>query len=86
MGIRYRHRHQGPPVGVARPGSAIPPRLPCLACLPILPIFPSIPTYSACQTRWTCCVFIGLLAYVLAVVGASIDASCLNDAQTCVLR
>ncbi len=74
MGIRYRHRHQGPPVGVARPGSSIPPRLPGPACLPILPIFPSISTYSACQTRWTSLASIGVLAYIRAGIDASIDA------------
>lgn len=41
MATLYRTRPRGPPVGIARPASAIPPRLPrlpCLACLPILPI------------------------------------------------
>ena len=74
MATLYRTRPRGPPVGIARPASAIPPRLPCLACLPILPIFPSISTYSACQTRWTNLASISVLAYIRAGIDASIDA------------
>ena len=80
MGFRYRHRHQGPPVGVARPGSAIPPRLPCLACPALMAHIPRHSTCSACQTRLTGSLFIGVLAYMRAGIDASIDASCLNDA------
>ena len=74
MGIRYRHRHQGPPVGVARPGSAIPLRLPCLACPALMAHIPRHSTYSACQTRWTSSLFIGIYACRWVGIRASIDA------------
>ena len=74
MGIRYRHRHQGPPVGVARPGSAIPLELASLACPALMAHIPRHSTRSACQTRWTSLASIGVLAYIRAGIDASIDA------------
>ncbi len=74
MATLYRTRPRGPPVGIARPASAIPPRLPCLACPALMAHIPRHSTYSACQTRWTSLASIGVLAYIRAGIDASIDA------------